>query len=440
MESIPEKEKKNMIHYQKINIFGESGVGKTSLILHMKNYDDDNFKIDNILDKSIKSIDSNNISTSLVEKIEKVKFNINEDRTLYFNIYETNLHRYDFIKMNLETLLYQNECIILIWNNEETFENIPSFVSIIESGIKQKRFRDVPIFLIKNKLDSNIDNDDESIKSNDNENMDLTIKKLKEENKNIFYIEISLLEKKDFSQLMLEIDTQLFKSQDKNNDDVINLVLISEENKKKEKEKLKTIYISLLGDSNTGKSSFLKALKDKSIDKMTSTTSIDTTVEIVYIHNEKFIIQIMDTAGQERFHSLATTWYKKSHGFLLFFDVVNKSTFESLNNYIEKIKEINDSNEIILLGNKIDENDKREISKKEAKEFAEEKNIKYIECSCKNKINIREVFNEIIFMSYEKFKEKGDNNESGSENLNLSNLDGNNEKNEENDKKSGCPC
>ena len=440
MESIPVEEKKNMIHYQKINIFGESGVGKTSLILHMKNYDDDNFKIENILDKSIKSIDSNNISTSLVEKIEKVKFNINEDRTLYFNIYETNLHRYDFIKMNLETLLYQNECIILIWNNEETFENIPSFISIIESGIKQKRFRDVPIFLIKNKLDSNIDNDDESIKSNGNENMDLTIKKLKDENKNIFYIEISLLEKKDFSQLILEIDTQLYNFKDKNNDDAINLVLISEENKKKEKEKLKTIYISLLGDSNTGKSSFLKVLKDESIENITTTTSIDLTVKIAYIHNEKFIIQIMDTAGQERYHSLATNCYKKSHGFLLFFDVVNKSTFESLNNYIEKIKEINDSNEIILLGNKIDENDKREISKKEAKEFAEEKNIKYIECSCKNKINIREVFNEIIFMSYEKFKEKGDNNESGSENLNLSNLDGNNEKNEENDKRSSCPC
>ena len=119
----------------------------------------------------------------------------------------------------------------------------------------------------------------------------------------------------------------------------------------------------------------------------------------------------MDTAGQERFKSLSNDSTKKAHGFLLFFDVTNKTTFNSLDSYIDKIKLYNDSNEIILLGNKID-NELREVLKEDAKKYAENKQIKYYECSSKYGINILEVLNEITFMSFRRYKEtyKNDRN------------------------------
>lgn len=130
--------KSDMIHYQKINIFGEEGVGKSSLITMMENYDNDNYVIQNISKRSIQSQDSFIISSSIVEQIKKIKIKINNDRDLYYNIYETNLNRFDSIKMNLDTLLVQTECIIIMFDKGErdTFENNPSLFSKIESGIK----------------------------------------------------------------------------------------------------------------------------------------------------------------------------------------------------------------------------------------------------------------------------------------------------------------
>ena len=125
--------KSDMIHYQKINIFGEEGVGKSSLITMMENYDNDNYVIKNISNRSIQSQDSFTISSSIVEQIKKIKIKINNDRDLYYNIYETNLNRFDSIKMNLDTLLVQTECIIIMFDRNR--------ISIVFDGMLFSMFR-----------------------------------------------------------------------------------------------------------------------------------------------------------------------------------------------------------------------------------------------------------------------------------------------------------
>ena len=118
---------------------------------------------------------------------------------------------------------------------------------------------------------------------------------------------------------------------------------------KDSKQKFSEIKIALLGDSNTGKTSFLRILKQKPIDEMTSTISIDSHIFYAYIKNEKYKIKISDTAGQENYRSIASNYIKNEDGFLLFFDVTNpdSDSFKSIDYWRNLINENNLSKEII---------------------------------------------------------------------------------------------
>ena len=206
-ESIENKDF-NIEHYKKINIFGDEGVGKSSLLSLIENYENDEFIIEKEKDKRYSSqisLESSNEQSNLVEQIKRKKIPINEENPLYVNIYETNLDNYDIIKMNLDTLLLQTECIILMWDcsKYDTFDNIHNLFYTINQGMKDCIFRTAPIFLIGNKSDLEVKSS--QIKESENNIKDL-IEKMKKENKNINYRNISLLEKDDFLGLILDIN------------------------------------------------------------------------------------------------------------------------------------------------------------------------------------------------------------------------------------------
>ena len=184
--------------------------------------------------------------------------------------------------------------------------------------------------------------------------------------------------------------------------------------------KKNSMNIALLGDTNTGKTTFLYYLDEQPMDNIISTVGISDYLLFADIYDEKVKIKLIDTAGQERYNSLSTDSIKKAHGFLIFFDVTNENTFDSIDKYISLIKNNNESNKIILLGNKIDEKE-RKIRKQNVKKYAENYGIKYFECSSKYGINILEVLNEIVSISFERYNEMYEKNE-------------NNEKNERNEK------
>lgn len=406
MESNPENIPKSYeIHYKKINIFGDSGVGKSSLIYCMEKYEENNFQFKTDSNRGSKDLD--NHSPLIVEQVKKISYKINDSRKVYYNIYETNLNRYDTIKMNLDTLLLQTECIIIMWDNSdtETFDNIPKLVSTIDSSIKDNKIRDVPIFLVQNKIDLELN---DSRESNPGKQIEKSIKEMKEKYKNVIHQKISLLNN-EYPLLLLEIDRQLNNQENKNYNDVIDLVKYKypfNENKKMRYNNYKgnPMNIILLGDTCTGKTSFVYYLDEKQTNNIKSTIGNDDYNIFADICNEKVRIVLRDTAGQERYNSLTNDLLKNAHGFLIFFDVTKRESFNMINKYITKIKDTNDSLEIILMGNKIDDDDKREIYKKEAKSYAEDNDIKYFECSCKYGINILEALNEIIFMSFQTYK------------------------------------
>ena len=390
------------VHYQKINIFGEPYVGKTSLISLMENYDSNIFQLDfNSSEESFYT------SSGMVEQVKQIEINLNEDRNLYFNVYKTNIDRFDSIKMNLDTLLVQTECIIIMWDNSspKTFENIPPLISTIEDSLKQSEFK-IPIFVLQNKMDLKFDLDEISVAK---EKFDESIKKLKD-NPNITYKEITLKDnqKKDFYELIGKIDAKLSENSPKKINDIFKVKYHHPLNQRIDKMGTNIIKCLLLGNQGSGKTSFIKSLLGEIITNLLSTIGLDKTSFNCLVEGEEYIFRIHDTAGQERYGSLAKSYYRNVDAFLLFFDVTNKESFDTVQRWIKSIVEskgnINDQYELFLVANKIDETDIRKIGKTQGKELATKYNIKYFEISCLKKINLYELLYEITLMSYKKCK------------------------------------
>ena len=411
MKEEPEsKENKNIEfeHYKKINIFGEAGVGKSSLISLMQNYNDDNFIIkEEDFNASNVSLESSKGETQIVEQVTKFKIPINDNDDFLVNIYETNLDNYDSIKINIDTLLLQTECIIFMWDGSksETFDNILNLYQTITKGMKDNKFRKVPIFLISNKSDLKAKL---SIVSDSGKNIEEVVKTIKKENQNIIFREISLLDKNDFNDLILDIYREISNTEKlrQNNDDAVELVRFKYYNKSDFQiyDALNEIKCVLLGHTCVGKTTFFNYFFGKKNENYTSTIGMESLVLVTEINKEKFNYRIEDTAGQERFHAITASYVRDAFGILLFFDITNEESFQKIDEWISDIKSIRDECEIILVANKIDSNKKRVISKNQGLEKANQYDIKYYECSCLTGLNVNEILNEIILAAYKKFK------------------------------------
>ena len=164
--------------------------------------------------------------------------------------------------------------------------------------------------------------------------------------------------------------------------------------------KIEDIKIITLGNSAVGKSSFILKYTDNvfSLDYLT-TLGVDYKHKKIKLKNGKDVrLRIFDTAGQERFKSVSASFVKKADGVILIYDIGEKDSFEAVDNWIKSIREIGkDKLPIILVGNKCDlSDDKRQVSLKEGQDKANEFNIPFYETSCKEGINIKEVFEKLI--------------------------------------------
>ena len=163
---------------------------------------------------------------------------------------------------------------------------------------------------------------------------------------------------------------------------------------------IRDISILVLGNSSVGKSSIiLRYTENKFSLNYVTTLGIDFKQKNIKLKNEKEIrLKIFDTAGQERYKSVTLSFIKKADGILLVYDISNKSSFEAINQWINSLTDIGKENlPIILVGNKCDlSDDKREVSKEEGNQKANEYFIPFYETSCKSGINIKEVFEQII--------------------------------------------
>ena len=152
--------------------------------------------------------------------------------------------------------------------------------------------------------------------------------------------------------------------------------------------------VLLLGNSDVGKSSLILRYVDQVwSDTFVPTIGVDFKVKTLEIDNKKIKMQIWDTAGQERFRNVISSYFRGSHGILLIYDITNRDSFKNLENWLIEIEKNASQNVLkILIGNKNDLVNDREIQSEEGQAFANRNGMEFIETSAKMNTNVTEAF------------------------------------------------
>ena len=169
-------------------------------------------------------------------------------------------------------------------------------------------------------------------------------------------------------------------------------------------DKNREYRLLLIGEQAVGKSSIMNRYVENTFEiNIIGTAGLDLKKKIIEINGEQIKIYIFDSAGQERFRSIAKNQYKKADGIILIYDITDKKSFESINFWVNSIKEfLINGTECLLIGNKIDLNNLRVVSLNEGENLSHNLNIPFIETSAKDDINVNQAFMKIIDVLYKK--------------------------------------
>ena len=201
--------------------------------------------------------------------------------------------------------------------------------------------------------------------------------------------------------------------------------------------------ILFLGSIGVGKTSIInRYIKDIFKNEQKSTIGIDYKTKTVIYNSKKIKLKIFDTSGQERFRTLTKNYYQNAHGIILVFDLKRVETFDELTYWMDEINKNCDKDKIgmILIGNKKDGDlNEIKIKNEQINQIAKLYNFSYIETSAVTNQNIKECFDLMVKILYEKNiinKTKNNNGEINQENMkniksnkNLVNIENNENKN-----------
>ena len=174
------------------------------------------------------------------------------------------------------------------------------------------------------------------------------------------------------------------------------------------------INIMTLGNTMVGKTSFIiKFTENNFQESYLATVGIDFKVKNVTIKDKLYKLFFYDTTGQEKYKSIAFNIIKTAHGVILMYDITDKSTFNSIPEWIKSVKyRKGEDFPLILCGNKIDLEEERKVYKEDGEDLADEYKINFFEISNKDGTNVEEAGLCIVNKILEKRQRDGltDNN------------------------------
>lgn len=141
--------------------------------------------------------------------------------------------------------------------------------------------------------------------------------------------------------------------------------------------------IVMVGNSSVGKTSLLKRFCDDCFHPGTSATvGIDYSVKTITVDNSQIALQMWDTAGQERYRSITKQFFRKADGVIVMYDITERQSFTAVRQWLTSINEAaGDDITIMLLGNKTDKEEERQVPKSMGERLAQECQMTFFECS-----------------------------------------------------------
>lgn len=160
---------------------------------------------------------------------------------------------------------------------------------------------------------------------------------------------------------------------------------------------LRKFKLVFLGEQSVGKTSLITRFMYDSFDNTyQATIGIDFLSKTMYLEDRTVRLQLWDTAGQERFRSLIPSYIRDSTVAVVVYDITNANSFQQVNKWIEDVRAERGNDVIIMLvGNKTDLQDKRQVSMEEGERKAQELNVMFIETSAKAGYNVKQLFRRV---------------------------------------------
>merc|ERR1712144_31230 len=160
---------------------------------------------------------------------------------------------------------------------------------------------------------------------------------------------------------------------------------------------LKKFKLVFLGEQSVGKTSLITRFMYDSFDNMyQATIGIDFLSKTMYLEDRTVRLQLWDTAGQERFRSLIPSYIRDSSVAVVVYDISNAKSFQQTNKWIDDVRTERGTDVImVLVGNKTDLSEKRQVSTEEGEAKAKELGVMFIETTANARVNIKALFRKI---------------------------------------------
>lgn len=161
--------------------------------------------------------------------------------------------------------------------------------------------------------------------------------------------------------------------------------------------------IVLIGDSGVGKSSLLSRFTRNEFDlESKSTIGVEFATRSIQVDGKVIKAQVWDTAGQERYRAITSAYYRGAVGAVLVYDLSKQKTFENVARWLLEVREHAESSIVtMLVGNKCDLKHLRAVLAEDAKKYASDAGLSFIEASALDATNVEEAFTQTITKVHE---------------------------------------